>query len=126
MEIQLTEIEINALRDILNYFLDVPRKLWKQHHDYLGNIRNIVNFLDEENQLNLTVNQEKALTECLEFFIYHALPFWNKSGLHYLDIAETILFKKIKKKRFNLISLQYELYNEHTGKFEVCTNGNQG
>jgi hypothetical protein len=112
MEIQLTENEINVLRDILNYFLEVPRKLWKQHHDYIENIKEVLIILEQENQLNLTVNQEKALIECLEFFIYHALPFWNKSGLHYLDIAESILFKKIKKKRFNLISLKYELYNE--------------
>lgn len=41
MEIKLSEFEVEKLKEIVIYFLEVPRKLWKQHYDYVNDLRTI-------------------------------------------------------------------------------------
>lgn len=116
MEIKLSEFEVEKLKEIVIYFLEVPRKLWKQHYDYVNDLRTINLSVD----LSLNDAQEKALIECLHFFIYNALPFWNYSVEPHCSVAEDVLFKKLKQKQYCLISNKYRLWNEKTGQFEYC------
>lgn len=123
MKLNLTRNEQEKLIKILDYFINVPRKLWKNHYKLLEKIKSILKKLDESSLINLKPEEEKALIEILEFAVYSPFPHWKHGNItEYENVAETVLFKKIKHPRFNLITLQFEVYNENTNRFESTQN----
>lgn len=121
MKLELTINEQKQLREILKYFLQIKTKLWKRFVELLPQI-NLIYLRLNQNKLILTEAEKLALIEFLEFFLYSPLPNCNLTESSYLETAETILFKKLKHHRFNLISLQFEVFNDEQNRFESIEN----
>lgn len=121
MKLELTINQQKQFKEILEYFLQIKTKLWKRFVELLPQINSIYLKLNQD-ELILTEAEKLALIEFLEFFLYSPLPNCNLTKLSYFEIAETILFKRLKHRRFNLITLQFEVYNENTNRFESTQN----
>lgn len=121
MKLELTINEQKQLREILEYFFQIKTKLWKRFVELLPQINSIYLRLNQ-NKLILTEAEKLALIEFLEFFLYSPLPNCNLTESSYFETAETILFKKLKHRRFNLISLQFEVFNDEQNRFESIEN----
>jgi hypothetical protein len=121
MKLELTINEQKQFREILEYFLQIKTKLWKRFVELLPQINSIYLRLNQ-NKLILTEAEQLALIEFLEFFLYSPLPNCNLTESSYFETAETILFKKLKHHRFNLISLQFEVFNDEQNRFESIEN----
>ena len=121
MKLKLTIDEQKQFREILEYFLQIKTKLWKRFVELLPQINSIYLRLNQ-NKLILTKAEKLALIEFLEFFLYSPLPNCNLTESSYSETAETILFKKLKHYRFNLISLEFEVFNDEQNRFESIEN----
>jgi hypothetical protein len=121
MKLELTINQQKQFKEILEYFLQIKTKLWKRFVELLPQINSIYLKLNQ-NELILTEAEKLALIEFLEFFLYSPLPNCNLTESSYFEMAETILFKRLKHRRFNLITLQFEVYNENTNRFESTQN----
>lgn len=121
MKLELTINQQKQFKEILEYFLQIKTKLWKRFVELLPQINSIYLKLNQ-NELILTEAEKLALIEFLEFFLYSPLPNCNLTESSYFEMAETILFKRLKHLRFNLITLQFEVYNENTNRFESTQN----
>jgi len=121
MKLELTINQQKQFKEILEYFLQIKTKLWKRFVELLPQINSIYLKLNQ-NELILTEAEKLALIEFLEFFLYSPLPNCNLTESSYFEMAETILFKGLKHPRFNLISLQFEVFNDEQNRFESIKN----